>query len=230
MARPKAMIDEELFLKLYEKGFSDLAIANYFSVHRSTIVRKRQQLSLSPTRGRGERGPGRVQPGEPYHKETLRLLKYVGPLIREQAEKMRYRALSQADQEIRERLCLQSWLATGVCSLPIPHLRSGKGCSLGEGRFLRLESLTDKAGLAGVPGISILELARIFSTKDEQAKKILAKQAILEAGYVGPHETVAQVLCRGLTGYDQWKKLWKEQRELALKWTMERQKKYRCHV
>ena len=73
MGRLKAEIDQDEFLLLYKKGFTDQAIAEHFCVHRSTITRRRQQMSLPPVRKRGERGPGAVQKNLPYYVETFAL-------------------------------------------------------------------------------------------------------------------------------------------------------------
>lgn len=225
MARPSAVIDEGEFLSLYKKGFSDQLIAEHFCVHRSTIARKRKQMSLPPVRKRGERGPGEVQKNAPYYAETFRLLKHVGKYIREEARKVRCEAAVQGDEEVQEHLHLLSWLATGVEPAPVPHPVPGKYMkntlrpkSEKVRQLLNLEYLAGRAGLAGVPGPSIINLARVFKTADEKTKRELVRQAIAEAGYVGVHETVDHVLEKGFTGYESWSKLWDRQCDAVLRW------------
>lgn len=225
MARPRAVIDKDEFLLLYRKGFSDQVIAEHFCVHRSTIARKRRQMSLPPIRKRGERGPGTVQKDMPYYAEIFRLLKHVGKYIREETRRVRCEAAAQGNKEVQERLYLLSWLAAGVDPAPVPHPVPGKYVqdslrpkSERVRHLLNLEYLADRAGLAGVPGPSIINLARVFKTADEKTKSELVRQAIAEAGYVGVHETVDHVLENGFAGYDNWVELWDRQRDAVLQW------------
>lgn len=228
MSRPKAVIDQNEFLSLYEKGFSDQAIAEHFCVHRSTITRKRQQMSLPSVRRRGERGPGAVHNKLPYYLETFRLLKYLEKYIREEARKVCSEAADQGNVESQAHHRL-SWLATGVEPVSVPHPVPEKYVENGlrpkpekVRHLLEMEYHAARAGLAGVPGPSIIKLAQVYKTADERTKRALVRQAITEAGYVGVHETVEHVLKNGFTSYDNWANLWTEKSNTAMQWASSR--------
>jgi hypothetical protein len=225
LGRLKAEIDQDEFLLLYKKGFTDQAIAEHFCVHRSTITRRRQQMSLPPVRKRGERGPGAVQKNLPYYVETFRLLKYLEEYIREEARKARSEAAAQGNEEEQNHLHLRSWLATGVEPAPVPHPVPEKYVKNSlmpkpekVRQLLDMEYHAARAGLAGVPGPSIIKLAQVYKTADEKTKSDLIRQAIAEAGYVGVHETVEHVLKNGFTSYDNWVNLWTENSDTAMQW------------
>jgi hypothetical protein len=229
LGRPKAVIDQDEFLLLYEKGFSDQVIADHFCVHRSTIARKRQQMSLSPVRKRGERGPGTVHNDLPYYVETFRLLKHLEKHIKEEARIVRSEAAGQGNEEAQVHIYLRSWLATGVEPAPVPHPVPEKYAknalrpkSENVRHLLDMEYHAARAGLAGVPGPAIIKLAQVYKTADERTKSDLTRQAIAEAGYVGVHETVEHVIENGLTSYDNWVELWRGESDTALQWASSR--------
>lgn len=229
MGRPKAVIDQDEFLFLYKKGFSDQVIAEFFCVHRSTVIRKRQQMSLPPVRKRGERGPGTVHGNLPYYVETFRLLKYLEKHIKEEAREIYSKTAIRRNEDAQAHLCLHSWLATGVEPVSVPHPVPGKyakSASRPKSEYVRhildMEYHAAKAGLAGVPGPSIIKLAQVYKTADERTKSELARQAMAEAGYVGVHETVEHVIENGLTSYDNWVELWRKKSDTALQWALSR--------
>lgn len=62
--RPFALVDEDLLVELYEKGFTDAEISEKLGVSRATIFRYREDLGLPPLRSIGKRGEGKSRKGQ----------------------------------------------------------------------------------------------------------------------------------------------------------------------
>lgn len=218
MPRKRIVIDNDKFYDLWKSGFPDVAIAEKLNVSRTTIARKRKELNLPSNRSRGQRGPGAVRSSKPYHLEVKRLLKHLGALIYREAQK--YRETNRNPEDL-----LTSWCATYISVGPIPqpilfpYVAQAEKTSIKMAKFaVKTEQQAERAGLVGVPGTAIIELAKVYKTASQQVKEELARKAVEEAGYVGEHETVENVEKRGTTKVSFYQAKWLAEKEQAIAW------------
>lgn len=222
MGRPRVVVDKEKFLSLHRNGLTDGAIAEALDISRPTVIRLRQEMGLDANRRRGERGPGALREDKPYHQEVQRILKR-----NPEAQRLLY----VAAREYREAGGdpVTSFIATGTEPAPMPKAVVGPHAPDVEKlnlthvtRVVDFEQAAERAGVVGVPGPMVFELARQLKTASLEVLKSLAMKAVQSACWVGLHQLTSDVLKRLDEGrlhlVKTWHDFWAEQKEKALAW------------
>lgn len=215
MSRPRISFDYDVLLNLHAQGYSDSMMAKSLGINRETLRRHRKRLGLKANREPGQRGPS-IRPDEPYWEACKRLLTYTGRYISEAIVKC------QQDQSADD---VQLFLAQMLYPRNLTHPQPSKYyCSIDSMTDHTIETAIDfeskqaAAGIAGVPGPTILELAQVCRTAAPETIISLAVQAVRESGIVSVYENVDAVMQRGTTEYIQWDNLWREYKEEARTW------------
>lgn len=221
--RPGAEIDQKVLRELHRNGLTDQQIAEHLQVSRQTVIRFRQALGLEPNRKRGGRGAGAVREDKAYYEEAKRVMR-----IPEVA-----RAIYRAAKEYRNAGGDEaaSYVATVIDPAPIPRVVPGPWCSpadkinLTQIKYIvTVEQQTERAVVAGVPGPDVFELARVIKSGSPRLIRKLALGAVVNAFFVGIHETVAKVMAelnpvylsrRALSAV---KNVWEQIRRACLEW------------
>lgn len=178
--RPHAEFNLEKFYDLYEKGYTDKAIADHLSISKSTVVNIRKTRKLKPNRERGERGVGKPNGNKSYYLEVRRLMGH-----QKIAQK-----IWAATKEIMNGS--EEYAATVIDPYPgIPQFLPGLASQKPEEAYINTidflinsNRLLESSVTAGVPGLEIFNLAEIIDTEDEDKKSEYALKAALGAGYV----------------------------------------------
>ncbi|RJX20352.1 MAG: hypothetical protein C4570_03840 [Ammonifex sp.] len=229
--RPRIKISLRAFRALCEAGLPDDAVAEALNVSRPTVVRLRQEHSISPNRRRGERGPGRARTQKTYYEETKRVLG--NPKVA--------RTLGDAAREFRKSGGdeVKSFIATGLDPAPVPVFLPGPYTSDPEKTnittvkyVLKAEERAQQAAVAGVPGPAVFQLARVIKTASESVVRRLAAKAVSEAFFVGLHQTVDAV-CSWVEKlklnledlFEKSRERWGEVKEKALAWAPVKEEK-----
>lgn len=213
------MDNPEELIEYHTMGYPDGLIAEKLGVSRETVRRWRGRLGLAPNRKRGERGPT-VLSGQAYYNTCSRLMKYTGRYINQAAQE----GLEQG--EIDPETCfLSGIMQPAPVRHPQPVLAPQNPLPVTDAQAERIvsqESQQAMAGLAGVPGPAILELARIYKTASEATIKELSRRAVRESGLVGILATNGDVRDNGTVPVHRWQKTWQETSENLQEWMREK--------
>lgn len=190
--RPAAEVDQKAFKDLHADGLTDQQIAKHLGVSRQTVIRLRQANGLESNRKRGERGAGKVREGESYYKETKRVMR-----IPEVAREI-YRAAKALRNAGGDEAA--SYVATIIDPAPLPKTNPGPWCGPADRinfthikYIVSVEQQAERAVVAGVPGPAVFELAQVIKSAAPRLVEKLAMEAVVNAFFVGVHETVAKV-------------------------------------
>lgn len=190
--RPAVGIDGERFLRLHNEGLADQVIAQNFGVSRQTVIRLRTSMGLKPNRQRGERGPGKAREGKSYYLEAKRVMR-IPEVAREVYKAARIYRRAGGDEAT-------SYVATIIDPAPVPKLAPGPWVAPAERinrtavkYIVSVEQRAERAGIAGVPGPAVFELAEVIKTGSKRLIRKLAMAAVVQAFMVGVNETVKKV-------------------------------------
>jgi len=218
--RPAAITaeKEEILKDLHSKGYPDGEIAERMGVSRTTVVRARYKLGLKANRGRGERGPGKPKPDESYFFYTQKLIQYVADVLNKATKHLQENKEIDADTAFVSR-----GMFPGNLTHPdlAPYVAQADRINLTAAeKIVFFEQKMERAGLAGVPGIEIIELARIYKTGDPEECFRLACECIKKAGLINASATVQHVEYGILAPVPaaEYRKKWEEELQGALQW------------
>ncbi len=221
--RPAIEIDRNKFMKLYDEGMTDQAIADALGVSRQTVMRTREKMGLKPNRKRGERGPGKVREDKSYYHEVMRVMR-IPEVAREIYKAAQIYRRNGGDEAA-------SYVAAVIDPAPVPRVNPGPFCPPADKinrkeikYIVSTEIQAERAAIAGVPGPAVFELARVIKTGSRRVIEKLAMAAVMQAFFVGVHETVKKVMSeihpinlsrRALSAI---KSGWERVKEECLKW------------
>lgn len=195
MARPSSITEsiEKELLDLYAMGYCDGEIAQKISVSRYAVVRYRKAHGLRANRSRGDRGLGRPREDESYYLYTQRILK--NPSISSLMHKTVAKLLRLGRITAETAFVVFGMEPARLIHLnPPPYAQDPAKMTFAVGqKIAKIEQFIERAGIAGVPGQAIIELAKVIKTADEAEKERLAELAVMEAGFVTSSATVGGV-------------------------------------
>jgi len=207
--------NEETFYELHSQGYSDSAIAKFLGTSQSTVTRFRQKLKLAPNKKRGNRSVGKIKEDMPVHREARRLLN--DPKI----HRIIKRAVIEYIQKYGDEET--AWATTIIDPADVIHPAPGSYCAAAEKTNIThvnfitsIETRQDRASIAGLPSVELLELAR--EIRDNEKMYSLILPLIKQSGYVNSHITVAQARTKGNDNVNLWRKIWDEYKNQSLEW------------
>lgn len=206
----------ELFNDLYSKGLTDEQIARKLNVDRTTVLRTRRKLKLSPNRQVGQRGPGRYHKNDTYFNYAARIMPYVAPHLMEAARELDIPAETKfvaclMFPRILYHPNLMSYVADPARMTPIQ-----------AEKIARAQIRHEMAGMAGVPGADVVTLAEVYKTADKKFIKELARSAVLTAGFVSTTVPVKSILdgAVDVSPVEKVKETWEQNINEAVNWTI----------
>lgn len=209
---------EELLKELHSMGYPDGKIAERMGVSRTTVARARYKLGLKANRSRGERGPGKPKPDESYFLYTQRMIQHVAGMLGKAVKYLWEKGEIDADTAFVSRGMIPGNL---IHPDVMPFVARADRINLTAAeKIVFFEQKMERAGLAGVPGIEIIELARVYKTGDPEECFRLACECIKKAGLINASATVQHVEY-GILGpvpAAEYRKKWEEELQQALKW------------
>ena len=211
--RPDEAQVTKAVLDLTARGISDGKIAEILKISRSTVMRIRKKNNVSSKRRRGQRGPGRPQRDESYFQYLEKIMPRIDTYLRQAAR--------EANIDFTTK-----FVALVMYPAPLKHPNvypyaadPEKTTPAQAVKIAQIQISHEMSGLVGVPGEAAIELAHIYKTADQEIILALAKQAVLEAGFVADTATVAEI-CSGrkIIPVQIMLKHWEEIKQEAGRW------------